>query len=454
LAKWIKNQISLSETTKLFLVLVLISLAGCIFKILYIYFWEWHQELHGDAFYFHWQASMLVSGKGLSDPFAYFNTYSGRSPKPFFYPNAGIQIKPGAFHPVLFSLLLALFDLVDLKSVGAQLLAYAVICSFSTLIAGWLGFRLRGKRAAILIAVILAAYPGIWMFSGQLLAEPLAQLVIAFSIYAFYKIICTASIRWCIAAAISIALCALTRSEYILLILVALYIIIAAVKNESLRYKFKMLLVIWVVALGVISPWAIRNLIVFKYPEVLSADFGNALAVSNCDSTYYENSIGYANFTCSVQLSPKADESYYDHLNLTKGFDYIKSHLGRAFEVAGIRVMRVLYLYSPYQQAANFQHNIEQWPLGASELEWFSSYAINIIAVLGFIKAKKYFCISPLLGVIIISLFATMISYGDIRFLAPANIAICIISGIGLDLLIPKFVPQKSQKALRSVAPD
>ncbi|NNN21546.1 MAG: hypothetical protein HKL80_06030, partial [Acidimicrobiales bacterium] len=281
---------------------------------------------------------MISKGFGISDPFIYFGATHGNTIPTMAYASIPGRVAPGALHPPLLSFLIALLDLIGIQSSGGQIIAIGVITSGAVPLIGLTVLGLAGKGASYVAMTLACFYPGMFIFSGRLLGESLAQFLVALFLYLIYRHKKAPNMKLTIAIAVVLALCILTRSELILLGVVPLFLYVAQhfkkneidnSKEKTLIWRFRDLGIILAVVLLIVGPWVVRNMTSFKYPEYLSADFGAALAGSNCNSTYYGPDVGYNNFGCNVIPKVINDDSVFDQLNIAAGQKYISSHLGR-----------------------------------------------------------------------------------------------------------------------------
>ena len=55
-----------------------------------------------------------------------------------------------------------------------------------------------------------------------------------------------------------------------------------------------------IIAISVMMPWVVRNLIQFEEPVFLSNGSGILLAQTNCDATYFGDKQGYWEYLCGL----------------------------------------------------------------------------------------------------------------------------------------------------------
>ena len=421
--------------------LAIFFIAAVALRVFYILKFQWNIALSGDDYYFHWQGWMISKGLGISDPFVYFGTTHGNTTPTMAFASIPGRVVPGAFHPPLLSFLIALMDLIGIQSSGGQIIFISLITSGAVPLIGLTVLGLAGKGASYVAMILACFYPGMFIFSGRLLGESLAQFLVALFLYLIYRRLKAPNIKLTAAIAVVFALSILTRSEMILFGVVPLFLYaVQSIKKkkadnlieETAIWRFKDLGIIFAVVIVIVGPWVFRNMTSFKYPEYISADFGTVLAGSNCNSTFYGPEIGYNNFGCNVIPKVLNDDSVFDQLNVTAGEKYISSHLGRLPFVVLARVGRVYYVFNPVQQAAQIGPGISSWPKWTSVSYWILSYPMELMAVIGFIFLKRRnIMISPMMMVFIASAVAVGISYGDVRFRAIVEVPLVIGASIG-----------------------
>ena len=419
--------------------ILIIAFLSFVFRIWYVASYGWHQPLNGDPFYYHWQGWMLAHGYGFSDPYIFFhNPLGGIEPAgAFFNLNTNHPIVPSAHHPPGYVVFIAAMNVVRLQTVGEQMLAQAFIGTADVFLVAYLAKSNFTKRVAIIAALFAAFYPGMWLYDQQLYSEQFSQFVVLIylvSVYKLYKNPKTGTIIFC---GLATACAALTRSELGLLLISPAYIICIKQRKVPFKLIVKRVLIFAVFFLLLYAPWVTRNMLVFQYPETVASDLGATIQSANCPPAYFSQDAAYENWTCVIGTPKGGDESTTDHLNLAKGIKFIENNKSRAVQIWFLHLGRVFYVFHPYQQAHSIQNFIDGWPLFASDLDWLLSYPMNLLAIVGIVllKRKKLFQF-PLINVICTSLFATFITFGDVRFVAVAQVAICIIAAFAADAII------------------
>ncbi len=388
----------------------------------------------GDALYYHDQAHLLLEGKMFVLPSAYYETGA---------------IKPSASHPPLYTVTLAVEDVLGLKTVDDQRIAGCFLGELSVLLLAVAAGRIAGRRASIVAAIIGSAYPGMWIFDGTDMSEIVSILVISFLIAETYRFIRHPSRKGAIWLGIIIAFASYARSELILLdVLVPIPIAFYLYRNKLLYDTTKKAvgLVAITIASSLITlgPWIGFNLSRFSKPEFLSTQLGMTLAVSNCNEVYSGQFIGFWDLPNCLENRPvtksvgpppkKGDESVLDSYWRTVGLHYIRDHISQLPKVILAREGRVFWLFNPGQQE-NLNAFVEQWNPSADVAFRWSFYVLAIASIFGgvVIKRKYRLPISPLIGPVLVVVVAVFVTYGTTRFQSAAEPTIVILSSIAIS---------------------
>src|SRR5215207_3733523 len=129
-------------------------------------------SLHGDDFFYHWQANALAEGKGFLNPFVW---------------QAVGTVKPTAAHPPLYSLYLSVFSWLGLDTPLDHRLASCLLGVAAVVVVGLLGRRVSGDRAGLIAAGLAAVYPQLWINDGMLISESMYVLFIALTLLFAYS---------------------------------------------------------------------------------------------------------------------------------------------------------------------------------------------------------------------------------------------------------------------------
>jgi len=354
-----------------------------------------------------------------------------------------------AHKPPLYPMALALVSVFGGRSVGAHQVASGVIGAAAVVVIALLAYRIAGRRAALLAAVIGAAYPVFVAMDASLRSESLYVLLIALALLAaHYAWERPTPVRLVLLGA-AIALAALTRSEG--LALLALLAVPAIWRSRAPRRGWRFALVCAACVL-VLAPWLIRCWIVFGQPVLISTNYGDLIAGSNCAAAYAGPLQGEWVFSCVLGEHGGNEAQIADRLR-ARGLRYAGDHASRLPAVIAARALRPWGLYSPAGE-------VQLHAIGEGRDKTFSwigliaCWGLMALAVVGFVilrrrRAPLFILIAPFVLVLLVSIT----SYGSLRFRAPADVALVVVGAVGLDALWPRGDRPEGAGNHRTLAP-
>jgi hypothetical protein len=186
----------------------------------------------------------------------------------------------------------------------------------------------------------------------------------------------------------------------------------------------------------VLAPWTIRNLVAFRHPVFLSDQLGITLAAANNNSTYGNGPL-FASwcFPCVHDVKePVGDESVQQIFWEHRAETYVEHHLSRVPAVIAGRVGRTRDLYIPLLEA--HEDVIEGWPIAVSMawLWWF--YPLAVLAIGGAVALRRRkVAVYPMLALPATVTAAVILTYGNIRFRAEAEVVVVALAAVGIDAL-------------------
>ena len=409
--------------------------------------------LHGDDFFYHWQANALAEGKGFLNPFVW---------------QAVGTVKPSAAHPPLYSLYLSVFSWFGLDSPLDHRLASCLLGVAAVVVVGLLARRVAGDRAGLLAAGLAAVYPQLWINDGMLISESMYVVFIAATLLFAYRL--WDSDKWTDAALLGamIALSALTRPEAVILVpLLGIPYLFA--RRRRFVQRLGTFLVVGVTCLVVILPWWVRNLTTFHDPTFLATGNGVVLQAANCDGAYSGQFLGYWDIKCVIGNSPPRtpeqkrifrqsnvpgltylqvndarDDSQYDTDARTTAFDYIGNHLTRAPLVAAARVGRVWGVFRP-EQDVNFDIFFERrghWPSWTGAWMYYGLLPLAVYALV--IMRKRGTPISPPLAIFVMVTITVAIAIGITRYRVGADVVLVFLGGVAIDDMLRLLRPRST----------
>lgn len=400
--------------------------------------------LHGDDYFYHWQANALADGMGFINPFAW---------------KALGRIDPSAAHPPLYSLYLAVYSWLGFTTPLAHRLASCLLGAGGVVLIGYAGRRIAGPRAGLLAAALGAVYPMLWINDGMLTSESMYVALIAWMILAAYRFWDSRSWLDAGVLGLTIGLASLTRPEAWVLVPFAGIPFLFA-RGSTPRRRLGLVVTIGLACLITILPWWARNMATFENPTFLATGNGSVLQIANCDQTYSGQMLGYWDIQCAIAGRPPAnaeqrrlqaatdvpglvyliaqdprDESIPDERARSEAIDYIRHHLARAPLVAAARVGRVWGFFRVRQQV-DFDVFFERrgrLPSWAGTYMYYALLPISGYAL--FVMRRRRKPISPMVAIFIMVTFTSAISIGITRYRVGADVALAVLGGVGLDAL-------------------
>jgi 4-amino-4-deoxy-L-arabinose transferase-like glycosyltransferase len=398
--------------------------AGLVLRLVYALGVKAGAVLQGDAFYFHGQARLNLDGHWFVDPAVFLARH----------PVAALV--PSAQHPPLFTLVLTAGDLIGLGSVRAQLVLVCLIGTATIAVTALVGRQLVSPRAGVIAAVVAALYPGFWVFDGEVMSEALVMLLAALTILAANRCFREPTTGHVALLGLLTGLCALTRAELVLLIPLVALPTVWWQRGMGRRRRLALCGLAVVVAVAPMVPWFARNLTVFHRPVYLSDQLPATLASANNHATYYGPLTASWCYTCllGVHFPAGDDESDQGVTWDAMARRYVEAHKSRAALVAVERVGLVWDAYAPLRQAD--QDFLEGWPTPVSDLWLGWYYPLTALAVGGaVILRRRRTPIYPLVAMYVVVTVASLVTYGNYRFRAEAEVASVVLAAVSLDAL-------------------
>jgi hypothetical protein len=406
--------------------LALVTLLGLAVRLAFVLLVRRHQQVWGDTYVYHWGARLLAEGHGFIEPLRY---------------NAFGVAKQSAAEPPLFVGLLAAFSLVGLKS----FLTHKIICAFigtcTVAAMGLLGREVgdqmwgerRGERIGLLSAFVVAIYPNFWLHDRMVMSETLTLFLVTIAIWMAYRLWRAPSYRRGVAFAVAGTLAALVHPDSLMLLPLATIPIAIGLRQWSWWRRIGLVGVVGATAVLLVSPWVAYNFSRFEEPIFLSDGQDITMAVSNCDQAWHGEFRGFWYMPCASAVTPPpGDQSQEGVFWRKRALNYIGDHLD---EVPGVLVAKVGRVWGFYRP-------IQQWSL--EELEghdrWVAQiasgfyYVLMPFAIYGLVRIKRRgLPISPLVAMAALVTIAAMITFGNTRYRAQAEVAIVTAAAVGIE---------------------
>ncbi|MEE9417803.1 MAG: glycosyltransferase family 39 protein [Acidimicrobiales bacterium] len=377
----------------------------------------------GDGLVFHQQANLLADGEGLI------------SPLPFEL--QGIR-QQSADHPPVYTLYLAFFSLIGVRSELGHMLVSAPLGAMAAITFALLGRRVAGPKVGLIAAAFGALDPNIWPFPGFVLSEtvtiPLAALVALFA----YRVWDKPSAREAAGLGLMLGLAILARAELAIISVVAIIPLMMLLRQVNLSRRVGLLAIAGLVSGLVVMPWIGYNLSRFEEPVYLSIGLDYSLVQGNCDESYSDDLLGYYWLGCQGEALEGTGLDVADQaigsLRLREvALDYIAEHPRRAVKAVFARLGRVLGIFHPLQQVRlnSFIAGREPWLANFGVLVYYPMAALAIAGTT--ILRRRGVLVLPLVGLIVTSLIAVAMTLAVLRYRASAQPALAVLSAVALE---------------------
>jgi hypothetical protein len=445
--------------------LLLVATAALGVRVTYVLAIERGDELSGDAFYYHTAANLLADGKGFIDPFRY--VYGGEQERIVFDDeavdsSAATALPPGheeptAGHPPVWTVTLAFFSLLGLRSVLSHQLVGACIGTAGVVLIAFAarevarGVRFRAfgargggaenggvaDRVGLLAGAIAAVYPFLFINDGLVMSETMVVVVVAACTIAAVRFWRAPTVANAVVFGVLGGLAPLTRAELLpyLPIVAALALLRSAL---PWRERIQRYAICGVLAVAVVAPWVVRNLTAFDEPVFLSNGFGTVLVQTNCDATYGGQKLGYWELYCGLPqpLGPNGeplDEAERDVALRKRALDYAADHKARLITVAvPARLGRMFAVYDPVQ-TIRFDILTEGRTFKISALGLAMYYPLLLLAVAGlWWQRRRGEPIAPLVTWIGLVALTAVLTFGNNRYRVSAEPALVILGSLGV----------------------
>jgi 4-amino-4-deoxy-L-arabinose transferase-like glycosyltransferase len=389
--------------------LLAIAAVGAVIRVLYTLLEApWPPQGLDDQFYFSALPRLLADGDGFVNPF-------------LFVLRGGLVL-PTAEHPPLHSVVLAGLAELGGTSADVQRLTGTVFGVGTILLLGVLGRRLADERVGLIAASLGAVYPVLVATDGALMSESLYVLLIGLSLLLALRQAAAPTVRGGAALGAVVALAALTRSEGLLLLVLFL---VPMLRSPAGR---RAAIAALAAAMLVLAPWTVRNWSAFDQPVIISTNSGSAVGGANCGPTFYGDKLGGWQPACLPDRGRGNEAKHMARLRRA-GVDYALDHADRLPLVLTVRLARVWNLYDPLQVPEG--RSIRAEKLGVAMYALLVPFAVGGAVLLRRRRTELWIMLAP---VLLVSATA-LLTYGNQRFRAPAEVSLVVLAAIGAEAL-------------------
>ena len=388
-------------------------------------------SIEGDSMPMYMEGRLLADGKGFSDPIRYMVVGT---------------LSPTGWKPPMLSVIVAVLAKVGITSPDGVRAVSATMGAGAVGVIGLVAWRLSGRRAGVIAAVIAALYPLMWINDWRLLNESPLGLFTALTFWLSYRFWGRPTPARAAALGIVIGVAGYARFETPLIAFSLIGPLCLGIRYLKWSRRFALAFTAGFSMVAVLMPWWIFNMARFNQPSAITSTGGGwGLKNGSCDSAWYGDYIGYLDFECldlelrsrhSLQLrNPNLDESDIDLIYRDHAVEYISNNLGRFPAVAAARAGRVWDLYRPIQ---NTEFNIEIEQRGSVD-SWAALFCYYLVLPTGLcgivLLARRRVTIAPFFGVSVVVTLAATLGFGLTRYRLPADVGLCVGAGVAVDAL-------------------
>jgi hypothetical protein len=374
----------------------------------------------GDQFFYHVTANLLAHGRGFLNPVAWAQD--------------GLAI-PSALHGPAFPIVLSFWSRLGGTTYFDHQLVSVLLGIPQVVFGVMLAHLIAGRRAAVVAAVLLLAYPNIWVTDGSMWVEGMTAGITTAVTWLMYRWRTTLRISTIAWAGALIGAAALTRGEAVLLtVLMVLPMVLST--DLSRKIQFRHLAVCAASFVSVIAPWMIYNATRFDLLVPLSTNSNEVIYYANCPDSYYGPKVGFWSFACQERYraefgDPPGDESVRNQAYRDLGLDYARDNASQVPKVILARVGRQWELFRPLQNA-DFGF-VEGRPRDVLRAGLGMYYVMMALAVVGTVRLRRRGVpVWPLWSHAAMVTFTAIYAYGNLRFRAPFEPILCVMAAVGV----------------------
>jgi 4-amino-4-deoxy-L-arabinose transferase-like glycosyltransferase len=326
-----------------------------------------------------------------------------------------------------------------------------VVCGVATVaVIGLIGRRVAGNRAGLIAAAIAALYPNLWLSDGLVMSESVSCLLIALALWAMLIWADKPSLHSAVAVGVAIGLGTLARSEVILFVPCAAAVMWIVGRRSGLQRPWTQVLAAVAVAIALMVPWTIFNLVRFEKPVFLTTNEGGVVLGANCDDSYYGPAQGGWSLLCLVD-DPENGQDYDTSVRTSRqrreALSYVSHHLGTLPRVELQRVGRSLDLFALRDMVrGDVGEERERWAAWAGIVSFWLLAPLAVVGAVATRRRDRTILLIP----VVIALVTTVVIYGGHRIRAAAEPAIVILAAIAIDRW-PRREPVRGDQLSESV---
>lgn len=289
------------------------------------------------------------------------------------------------------------------------------------------------KRTGLIVGIIAALYPGLFIYDGWLYSESVYTFFTMGFAYSLFRLQRTPRIGWAISCALSVVCASLTRPNGIsLLVLVIIWAGVMLRTRILSWYKAtQIVLVITCLTCMLIAPWTIRNYEVDHRFTLIATGMGTVLAGAYNDAAATSHYYDYPGMwlPASQTRPPLTDRS--DAGRGAYAYHWISTHIG---QLPYLFYLHFINMWRPYTPEGGLP--VKEFPTRlSSRILWplmnITPVVIIFLAASGLVVTLRSKW-KELLGtylVIGLTIMLCIVLYGSARFRAPIEPLLVLLTG-------------------------
>ncbi len=396
------------------LVILASVIVGAIIRVLYIRSYD--GLVLGDGFAYSGEAHRLADGLGYTSSLGDVGAQSAHHPPGWVTVLAGVTWLGG-------------------RAMRTHQYVGAVIGLGIIVMAGLAGRRFVNERTGAIAAGIAAIYPGFWVIEAQILSEPLGLLLLGGYLLMVARLADDISVRNAVLTGIVGGILVLTRSDYLVLMIIAAAIILLA-RDRELARRIGLVAATAVACVVVLTPWSLYNSTRFEAQVLMSTNLGTTMLAGNCTPEAFAGGdlAGLYDISCNrAQPRGNEDRSLRDRWATDQALDNIGDNASKLPLTVLLRYGRTLGVYRPSQTVSIVAGwmGTGTWPVWT----WIISYLALVPWIIAgaWILRHRPRSLAVLLSPIVVSIAIVTVFYGEPRYHTPGDLTALILAAAAMD---------------------
>lgn len=333
----------------------------------------------------------------------------------------------------------ALYTLTGTNNLHARLFL-CLLGSGTCLLTYYFARDIFNRRIALLVGLVAALYPGLFIYDGWLYSESAYTFFVMSFAYALFRMQRTPRTAWTVACGISLACAALTRPNGISLFVLVFVWAVCMLRMRVLSWRkaIQVVLVITCLTFGLIAPWTVRNYLVSHKFILVATGGGAVLAGAYNDAAITSLAFGYPGMWMPTNRIRPPLTDFSDAGETAYGYHWIAAHPG---EMPYLLSQHFINMWRPYTSEEGLP--VREFPARrSSQVVWAlmttTPVVIIFLAACGLVvtfRSRRKELLVPYL-VIGSTIVLCVALYGSSRFRAPIEPLLVLLAGGAIWWLI------------------